>query len=126
MTLAEAFVIVVQKFVDRLLWQRMRVGSFAAVDRDIHIEPFINLFSIFEVDSDWSPRGAGKWMLVDVTESDSGNDEARTARHELDRFDHPIGCRIPPCPKPVPPSLCLHDFRLPPSGLVETPLVPRN
>ena len=122
---AETFVVIIQEIFGGLLWKRMSIGAFTAVDCHVKVERFFRLLGIFEVDSNRTTSGAREWVLINVSKGHASDDEAMTMRNELDRLDDPVRRRVAPRPQPVPLRLRLHHFGLTPARLVETSLVAR-
>ena len=121
--LAEAPLRVRQELVGRLLRERMDVGALATVDGDVEVECLLGPLGVLECDTHGTAGVAGKGVLVDVSESYSRDDEARTSGHELDGLYHAVGGRVAPREQPVPRGQRLDGFGLASSNQVEAALV---
>ena len=76
--LAEALLLVGKEVVGRLLGKRVDVGALAAVNGDVEVEGSIGSLCVLEAYAHWAARVAGERVLIDVSEGDARDDEART------------------------------------------------
>lgn len=121
--LTPASEIVVDEVIGRRFGQGMDVGGDAPVHVHAQVEGLFGVVGIGQRKARLAFALADEGMLVDLRDRQSGDDERRTGRNDLQRFDLAIGMGVPPGPEVVSPGIVTGDFRLTPAHVAPIPLV---
>ena len=110
--LAPAGEIVADEVIGRCLGQGMDVGGDTPVHVHAQVEGLFGVLGIGQRKACLAFPLANERMLVGLRNRQSGDDERRPGRDDLQRYDLAVGMGVPPGPEVVSPGIVARDFRL--------------